>query len=521
MPPPDRRAAPRTAPSTGSSGRVGPARLAGRPRLEPQSPQAHETSGVVVAERIGGLVGGQLVVVQPDRAPAAGDETAPGNLAPEPDLSGDPLLALADEGVQCPLQRREPQAVVDGLGPAWLEARLLVGQVALEGEILEIGVGHEQGQGSGALVDLAALDADPAVLDHVHPTPTVGADDPGHLPDQLVQRQPPAVDGDRKSLVEGEHHLDRLRRRRARQLEDLLRGLDPGVLQDAALDRTPPEILVDRVRAGLRHRDGNAEPLGVLDRLLAGEPPPPHRSQRLEIRGERARRHLEADLVVALAGTAVGDGVGPVLTGGGHHVPDDERTGERRHEWVLALVPGVRLQRRSHEVARELLTGVDHDRLHGAGGQRPLTEAVEVTALPDVGSKGDHLHPHLLPQPPHRHRRVQTAAVGQDHSLWHSHSSRRDRRAQRPARADRRRATSAPPARSEATTITVSSPATVPITPSMPDRSSADPTTWAEPGGVRSTTTFAECTTSTAQSASTRRRWSSGATWSLGSSGMA
>src|SRR5438132_807325 len=82
MPQPDRRAAPRTAPSTGSSGRVGPARLAGRPRLEPQSPQAHETSGVVVAERIGGLVGGQLVVVQPDRAPPAGDETAPGNRRP-------------------------------------------------------------------------------------------------------------------------------------------------------------------------------------------------------------------------------------------------------------------------------------------------------------------------------------------------------------------------------------------------------------------------------------------------------
>ncbi len=56
-----------------------------------------------------------------------------------------------------------------------------------------------------------------------------------------------------------------------------------------------------------------------------------------------------------------------------------------------------------------------------------------------------------------------------------------------PATAASRSATAAPPEASEATTRTVSSPATVPITPGNPLRSSAEPTTWAEPGGVRST----------------------------------
>ena len=70
-------------------------------------------------------------------------------------------------------------------------------------------------------------------------------------------------------------------------------------------------------------------------------------------------------------------------------------------------------------------------------------------------------------------------------------------------------------------TSTVSSPATVPTTSSSPLRSSAEPTTWAEPGGVRNTTRFPEWATSTTHSPSTRRRWSSGAIWWTGSSGSA
>ena len=49
-------------------------------------------------------------------------------------------------------------------------------------------------------------------------------------------------------------------------------------------------------------------------------------------------------------------------------------------------------------------------------------------------------------------------------------------------------ASRAPPTPSSATHSMVSSPATVPSTPARPDRSSAEATTWAEPGGVRRTT---------------------------------
>ena len=125
-----------------------------------------------------GVVGGQAVVVEADRA-AATDHPAPALVQPEADLAGDVALGLADEGVEGLLQRREPQAVVDQLGPAGLQPELLVVEVALQGQVLQVGVGQQQGQGTRTLVGLAALDAHPAVLHHVEPAEAVGADRPG------------------------------------------------------------------------------------------------------------------------------------------------------------------------------------------------------------------------------------------------------------------------------------------------------------------------------------------------------
>jgi hypothetical protein len=89
-----------------------------------------------------------------------------------------------------------------------------------------------------------------------------------------------------------------------------------------------------------------------------------------------------------------------------------------------------------------------------------------------------------------------------------------------PARAGSRRAGRRRPL-SVATHNMVSSPATVPSNPSRPLRSSADATTWAQPGGVRTTTRLDEWVTSATHSPITRRSWSRGATRSGANSGTA
>ena len=81
-------------------------------------------------------------------------------------------------------------------------------------------------------------------------------------------------------------------------------------------------------------------------RVVAGEAPHPHRREHVEVGRERAHRHLEAHLVVALAGAAVRDGVGAELAGREHEVRGDDRARQRGDERVLALVERVGVDRR-------------------------------------------------------------------------------------------------------------------------------------------------------------------------------
>ena len=83
--------------------------------------------------------------------------------------------ASADERVEGPLQRGEPQAVVDQLAPPLVDAALEPRQVALDGHVLELLVGGDQRDRPRRLVDLAALDADEPVLDHVEPADALRA----------------------------------------------------------------------------------------------------------------------------------------------------------------------------------------------------------------------------------------------------------------------------------------------------------------------------------------------------------
>ena len=187
--------------------------LAGRPGGDAETPQADEALGVGVAEGVGGVVGGQVVVVERHRAAAADHGAGAGRGEAQAHLAGDVALRLGDERIEGGLERREPQAVVDQLGPARLEARLLVVQVALERQVLQVGVGDDQRQRGRALVDLPALDPDPAVLDHVEPAEAAAAGDAAQLGDERLGVERLAVERDRHAGLEADDDLDRRRSR--------------------------------------------------------------------------------------------------------------------------------------------------------------------------------------------------------------------------------------------------------------------------------------------------------------------
>ena len=173
-----------------------------------------------------------------------------------------------------------------------------------------------QDRRGGRLVDLAALDADEAVLDVVDAPDAVRPTELVQPIDELDRGQPLPVERDRDPALEVDRQLDRIGRvgRCDGPLVRIGRWRDPRVLEGTGFARAAPQVDVDRVGRLFRDRDLDAALGGVVDLLVAGEPhPDAHRRNDLEPRVQGVRRDVEADLVVALAGAAVRDGVGILL----------------------------------------------------------------------------------------------------------------------------------------------------------------------------------------------------------------
>ena len=399
--------------------------LARRPGGDALAPQPNEAGGVLVAEGVGRLVGGQTVVVEAHRA-ATPDHEALARLAPQADLAGHVGLRFDEERIECLLERREPEPVVDQLGPTGLQAGLLVVQVTFQREVLEVAMGQQQCQCARTFVGLPALDAHTTVLHHVQTAESVHAGHLVELGDEHIGIEQPAIEGHRHPGLEAHHDLDGLGSRLPGHGVDVLGRLVPGVLDDPALDGLAPQVLVDRVGLLLRHRQGDAPGGRVLDAVGAGQAPHPGRGQDLEVGGEGAGADLEADLVVPLARAAVGHGVGVVAPGLGHQMADDDRPGQGRDQRILPLVLGVGDQRGHAEVLGHLAPGVDHGGLDGPGGQCPLPDGVPVRlvgvrVLAHVDGDGDDLCALVLDEPTDGYGRIQPSAVSQDHSFCHDY----------------------------------------------------------------------------------------------------
>ena len=276
-------------------------------------------------------------------------------------------------------------------------------------------MGEDQRQGAGTFVDLAALDADAPVLDHVDPTESVRTHHRVEFGQHQVQRRGHTVECHRRPPLKTDDTLERVLRRvrdGGRPLVDVVRRRDPRVFHGAALHRPADDVLVDRIRLLQRRGDRDAEPFRVRDRIGAAEPPDPNRREDLEIGRKRAQADLEPHLVVALPGTTVGDGIGVDVARRGHEMSSDDRTGQRGNQWVFALVERVGLDRVGDVPGRVLLACVHDARLDRSCTQGPLLDRVPVRGvgvwlLPDVDRECNDLVAPLLLDPLHRDRRVE------------------------------------------------------------------------------------------------------------------
>ena len=127
---------------------------------------------------------------------------------------------------------------------------------------------------------------------------------------------------------------------------------------------------------------------------------------------------VEADLVVALAGAAMGHRVGALAVGDLDEQLGDERPGQGGGQRVDALVEGVGLQVGPDELAHEALPPVDDVGAAGAGLQGSCRDVLAHRAAADVHGQGDDLDAVLLLEPGDGDRCIQAARIG-EHDLLH------------------------------------------------------------------------------------------------------
>src|SRR5919107_2889323 len=278
---------------------VGP--VHGCPLAGGESPEGNKAGGGGFVEGAVGVVGGEVFVVEGVRGRAA-RYGAGSPVELETDGAGDGPLGFVHKGVEGGFQGRKPEAFVGKLCVALLDGGLESENVLGEGEGFELSVGLDDGEGGGCFVDLAALYADETVLDHVYSADAVGAGDRVELGYELDRRQFFVVEARGQALREADLDVARLFWRLlggGGELEDVLRRLVVGVFEGTGLYRAAPEV---RVHA--------------------------------EVRGDGGRGDVEADLVVALAGRAVGDVGRPHLARRLDEFFRDERPTERGEERV-------------------------------------------------------------------------------------------------------------------------------------------------------------------------------------------
>src|SRR6516164_3521091 len=111
----------------------------------------------------------------------------------------------------------------------------------------------------------------------------------------------------------------------------------------------------------------------------------------LDVRIERIIAELEANLVVALAGGAMGDGIGADLAGDLDLALGDQRPRDRGTEQVGAFIERVGAKHRENKVAHKLLAQILDKDLAGAEQLGLATCRLELLALAEIGGECDDL----------------------------------------------------------------------------------------------------------------------------------
>ena len=334
------------------------------------------------------------------------------------------LLRFGDEGAQGLAQGGEPLAVVNQLRKGDGQALLFVHGHLVQADAFQVFVGLVEDGAARGLVDAAALHADQTVFHDVQQADAV-------LPAQLVELQDDLLGGegfavqlDGYALLKVQGDVGRFVRglqggnAHLQEAGLFVLGLVAGVLQVEALVAQVPEVLVLGVVGFPADLEGHVMRLGVVDLLVPGlDGPFPPGSDHGHVRQEVLDGQLEADLVVALAGAAVADGVRVFLLRDLRQALGDAGTGVAGAQEVV-FIDGSGLHGGDDVFVDVFVRQVQHVELGRAGLEGLFLQAFQLVRLADVAGHGDDFRIVVVfLEPGDDDGSIQSAGIGQDDFL--------------------------------------------------------------------------------------------------------
>ena len=285
-------------------------------------------------------------------------------------------------------------------------------------------MGLVQDGSAGGLIDAAALHADQPVFHDVNDADAVGAAQLIELEDDVLGGHLLAVQGHRNTLFKVDGHVGGLigsvdgRNAHFQEAGLLIQRLVTGIFQIQTFMAQVPEVLVLGVVGFPVDLQRDVVGFRIVDFLIPGDDVPlTPGSDDGHIGREVLYGQLKPDLVVALAGAAVADGVSAFLLGDFHQALGDAGTGVAGAQQVI-FVHSAGFHGGDDVVIHIFLRQVQNIQLAGAGLNGLLFQTVQLGALADVAGDGDDFRiVVVLLQPRDDNGCIETAGVGEDDFL--------------------------------------------------------------------------------------------------------
>ena len=260
---------------------------------------------------------------------------------------------------------------------------------------LKNGMGLVEDGAAGRLIHAAALHAHETVLDDIEDADAVGAADLVELENDVLGAHLFAVEGNRDALVKLEFHIGGLvgciqgRNAHFQEAGLLVLRLIACVFQVQTFMGQMPEVLVLGIVGLTVDLQRDVMGFGIVDLFISGfDGPFTPGSNDGHVRSEMLDSKFKADLIVALAGAAVADGVSAFLESDLNEPLGNAWTGRAGTQQVF-FVDGAGFHGGDNKVIHIFIHEIQHIQLGSAGLQGFLFQSLEFVSLSDIAGDGD------------------------------------------------------------------------------------------------------------------------------------